>query len=115
MLNYLFTTHEQSLVWSQLGKNTYRKMATQMSLVVEQCSGEQELLTKRVVFYNSYFVQMSAIRGNGSHAEFMTNESPELIAAMYSMYRLLFSIKEHLPFLPPFGQVPDNFIENLKK
>lgn len=103
MLAYLFSMHEQKPVWQHIPKGTHMKLAQQLHLAVEAFDSESHLLEKREAFYKTYYVVLSMTKGYQSQAQWLAHSPKDYLQDMYKMYRLLFSIRKHLPPLPNYG------------
>lgn len=103
MLQFLFSDYNGIRFWTQLPRDTFRKMIGQLHRSIDLLPTFDDVKRNAELIYKSYMVMMHQIRGKRSIGETMATEKTETLKSLHNVYRTLFRLSKSS--IPLFGHV----------
>lgn len=89
LLRFLFTDYQGRKVHTYIDIKTYRSMIQQLRELIESIEAYDTLLANSELIYHVYFTCLANIRGPRSVQEMHGYESPDILMALYQVFKML--------------------------
>ena len=93
MLWFLFNDYQSQKVHTFLPQNTFRKICTQLHALIEAEPDYAVLESNQNLLYRTYFVILKNIRAHKTITRMTVDETPEVMMALYQLYKRLLELK----------------------
>lgn len=95
MLCYLFTDYQGKKVHSFLPVDTFRKICLQTHALIESIEPDDYTIleSNKALLYHTYFVVLKNIRAQKTITRMTVDETPDLLMALYQLYKRLLQLK----------------------
>lgn len=93
MLQYLFADYQSRKVHTFLPHQTFRNICIQTNELIESIEDYAVIERNKLLLYHTYYLLIKNIRAQKTVTRMTVDEPPDVLSAMYQLYKRLLELK----------------------